>query len=220
MSDLTLTSRTETTFSLSWMAPLPSQRRGDLLHYKLSYYGFMIDTLVRNVIVELGDLAVMKQYMIEGLEEANNYTVEVTVVGSMGDGPVTRLTHICTLPTGNLLTLYTLTTLAISKRTYTYRLLYLAPSGSVIDLTLVSVTSRYSIISWMPPMLSKHNGDLGDYKITVSSNGNTMQYMSMQNSYRIEDLMEHTMYTVSVVSTNMEGDGPAATLSFTTLKNG
>eukprot|EP00800_Vazella_pourtalesii_P019759 TRINITY_DN684_c0_g1_i2.p1 TRINITY_DN684_c0_g1~~TRINITY_DN684_c0_g1_i2.p1 ORF type:complete len:1118 (-),score=311.70 TRINITY_DN684_c0_g1_i2:160-3231(-) len=194
VSDLTLTSRTETTFSLSWMAPLPSQRRGDLLHYKLSYYGFMIDTLVRNVIMELGDLAVMRQYMIEGLEEANNYTVEVTVVGSMGDGPVTRLTHICTLPT--------------------------APSGSVIDLTLVSVTSRYSIISWMPPMLSKHNGDLGDYKITVSSNGNTMQYMSMQNSYRIEDLMEHTMYTVSVVSTNMEGDGPAATLSFTTLKNG
>ena len=100
-------------------------------------------------------------------------------------------------------------------------LLYLAPSGSVIDLTLVSVTSRYSILSWMPPVLSEHNGDLGDYKLTVTSNmGNSMQYMTMQNSYRIEDLMEHTMYTVSVVSTNMEGDGPSATLSFTTLKNG
>ena len=96
------------------MAPTLSQRRGVLQHYKLSYYGFKLDTIVRTVMVELGDLAVTKQYMIEQLEEANNYTVEVTVVGALGDGPVTRLTHICTLPIGNLFILYIITIFTIS----------------------------------------------------------------------------------------------------------
>ncbi|KAI6661336.1 Phosphatidylinositol phosphatase PTPRQ-like [Oopsacas minuta] len=193
VSSLMLTSRTATTLSLSWMAPLLSQRRGVLLHYKLSYYGFQIDTSLHTIIVELGDVDAVTQYTIEGLEEATNYTVEVMVVGQIGDGPVARLTHLCTLP--------------------------IAPTGAVIDLELVSVTSRYSIISWMPPLPSEHNGPLGDYKITVTSSSGNVMYTSTQTSYRIEDLMEHTMYTVSVVSSNMEGDGPEATLSFTTLKN-
>ena len=78
----------------------------------------MIDTIVRTVIVELGDLTVARQYMIEELEEANNYTVEVTVVGAMGDGPVSRLTHICTLPIGNLFILHVIITQSLFIRTY------------------------------------------------------------------------------------------------------
>ena len=72
----------------------------------------------------------------------------------------------------------------------------------------------------MEPPLSQHNGPLEDYKISINSSMGTMEYTSMRTSYRIEDLNEHTMYSVSVASTNSEGEGPVATISFTTLKNG
>ena len=95
-----LTGRTSTSLSLSWSAPAPSQRRGVLVEYTVQWYGFRIDTNIHSKSVTLGDLDMVREYTIDGLEEATNYTVEVTVVGEEGNGPSVRLTHICTSPTG------------------------------------------------------------------------------------------------------------------------
>ena len=95
-----LTGRTSTSLSLSWSAPAPSQRRGVLVEYTVQWYGFRIDTNIHSTTATLGDLDMVREYTIDGLEEATNYTVEVTVVGEEGNGPSVRLTHICTSPTG------------------------------------------------------------------------------------------------------------------------
>ena len=201
------------------------------MEYMLRWYGFSIDTSLHTATVALGDLDSVREHTIEGLEEATNYTVEVTAVGEEGNGPSVRLTHICTSPAGKLtqnitLNLEIFPILPIIPSHYPIILsilniiLFLAPSSSVQSLELVSVTSRYCIISWMAPPLSEQNGPLEDYRIYINSSMHSKEYDSMVTSYRIEDLNEHTLYSVYVASTNSEGEGPLAMISFTTLQNG
>ena len=67
-----------------------------LVEYILTWYGFRIDTALQSTRVALGDVDSVREYTIDGLEEATDYTVEVVVVGEEGNGPSVQITHIST----------------------------------------------------------------------------------------------------------------------------
>ena len=91
---------------------------------------------------------------------------------------------------------------------------YIVPSGSPLNFTISSVTSRTLTLSWYPPLPSQRNGVIISYLITCSSGDSIINSTQTSNtSLTITGLQPFTNYTCTVSAATIVGDGPAATNS-------
>ena len=70
-------------------------------------------------------------------------------------------------------------------------------------------------MSWIPPLLVDHNGDLTGYTLLYSKvdsdNVKTVQLLPNVTMYEITQLVPSTEYTVQVSCINANGTGPFST---------
>ena len=105
--------------------------------------------------------------------------------------------------------------------------LEIAPTGPVLNLRALNVTSTSALVAWEPPPMSQRNGNILGYKIfywVTQSPVNSSSVLIAQGSDTSADisvLIPYTSYTVTVLAFNMAGDGPNVTLplNVTTLED-
>lgn len=88
----------------------------------------------------------------------------------------------------------------------------LAPSASPRNVTAVSVDPSAISVSWIPPLLIDHNGDLTGYRLLYSeADSNNVQHVLLLPNvtmYEITQLIPSTEYRVLVACINANGTGP------------
>ena len=76
---------------------------------------------------------------------------------------------------------------------------------------------RQVVFSWSPPPVAQRNGVITSY--TLSCSPSLPQSPSQAGALNVTGFSPDTAYTCSVVATNSEGSGPAATVNFTTQQD-
>lgn len=97
--------------------------------------------------------------------------------------------------------------------------LEIEPSGPVLNVQVLNVTSSSVLVAWDPPVRSQWNGNILGYKIFhwVSSdpaaNGSSKPVIiqAPDTQFRLSGLMPYTNYTFTLLSFNAAGDSPNLT---------
>ena len=97
-----------------------------------------------------------------------------------------------------------------------------APSVPPNSFSVARVGSRNVTLTWSLPDEEGRNGVIVSYTVACNdSNGNlitTLMVTALSTTY--EGLQPYSFYTCDVLATTSGGDGPAATLNFTTASDG
>lgn len=88
----------------------------------------------------------------------------------------------------------------------------LAPSAAPHNVTAVSVRPSSLLVSWLPPLLIDHNGDLTGFRVSYGKVGSrrlqSVQLSANVTMYTISQLIPSTEYRVRVACINSNGTGP------------
>ena len=85
-----------------------------------------------------------------------------------------------------------------------------------------SHTPYITTLTWVAPGEHEQNGIIRYYNLDLTEEGMSTPAMIMAPSlsYNLSPLKAYTSYTVAVAAVTAEGEGPSATLMFTTPQDG
>ncbi len=101
--------------------------------------------------------------------------------------------------------------------------LFTAPSGPPTDLQATPITSRSALLSWTPPSPEQRNGVIVAYSVLcVQSEGLLIALNSTTAEMSIDapGLAPASQYTCQVSASTHAGEGPFATITFSTEEDG
>ena len=189
-----------TSLFFSWLAPPLDQQNGMVRRYDLT-------------LTELETGSVLS-YSTSGtnftatlLHPNYQYQVEISAV-TIGSGPSTVPLILLTLEDGMTSYITSLNILVIAC------LFLAAPSAPPGTVYITEVYSDSIGLSWSPPPLEYHNGEIIGYNITVTVvySGEIFTVFSMANTTVISSLAPFTTYSYSVAAVTIVGIGPYSTV--------
>ena len=88
----------------------------------------------------------------------------------------------------------------------------IAPTAAPRNVTALSVNPSSLLVSWLPPLLVDHNGNLTGYTVSYSrvgsNNVHSVQLSANVTMYKITQLVPSTKYRIQVACININGTGP------------
>ena len=99
---------------------------------------------------------------------------------------------------------------------------YTAPSEPPDTFQADIITARAAMISWDLPVADGRNGIVIDYTLTCYYGTDVVVTTTTNGSvvYTLEDLRPASLYECNVTASTSAGEGPPASLSFTTSEDG
>lgn len=90
--------------------------------------------------------------------------------------------------------------------------MYIDPSAAPQNVTALSANPSSVFVSWIPPPLIDHNGDLTSFTLLYSKigskNEHRVQLSANVTTYKIIQLIPSTKYRIKVACNNVNGSGP------------
>ena len=101
-------------------------------------------------------------------------------------------------------------------------LYYSAPTAPPDSFSISRINSRNVTLSWNLPNDDGRNGMILSYTATCSNSESVLinTFTTVGLSTTVDGLSPYSFYSCSVFATTGGGDGPAATLNFTTASDG
>lgn len=187
-TNLICTAINSTVVKVQWMAPDSTQIFGLLKGYFIIARPVKKDenfeTVREKVDVDTKNMYGMQKGFIGGLQKYTEYSISVTGFTHKGNGPESEAQKIRTLED---------------------------VPDEVSSLAFNDVTDRSFIVVWSPPL--KSNGILTGYELSYvrknSSEANILKNLGTdQLTYKVENLLPITVYTISVAAKTSVGAGP------------
>ncbi|KAI6649739.1 Phosphatidylinositol phosphatase PTPRQ-like isoform X2 [Oopsacas minuta] len=190
-----------TMIQLTWDPPPATEQNGVIESYYVTLYGHPFDTDVQNrtiYVMSYYPARAMVNTTIIGLEESNNYTVIISAVTAIGEGPSSQEVNVTT---------------GIG-----------APDLPPQNLTARSINSTSILFTWSPPPLLNQNGLIIYYNITYRGvifdtvlrsdilRLDNLTYYSLAGQLIIRRLSPYINYTISVSAGTIGGNSLFASI--------
>ncbi|XP_011717998.2 protein sidekick-2 isoform X1 [Macaca nemestrina] len=206
---LSVTPHTTTSVLIRWQPPAEDKINGILLGFRIRYRELLYEGLrgftlrgINNPGATWAELTSMysmrnlsrpslTQYELDNLNKHRRYEIRMSVYNAVGEGPSSTPQEVFVgeaVPTA-------------------------APRNVVVH----GATATQLDVTWEPPPLDSHNGDIQGYKIYFweAQRGNLTERVKTlflaENSVKLKNLTGYTAYMVSVAAFNAAGDGPRST---------
>ena len=88
--------------------------------------------------------------------------------------------------------------------------IFLVPDGPPLNVTIYVIGDTSLLITWEPPAENKRNGKIVNYTICIKQSGDfpcSGNFSTEDQSFRINDLKEATMYDIRVLASTRVGRG-------------
>ena len=175
-----------TWIELSWFSPTLPDRNGIIIGY---------DILVNQRVY----FSNSTQFVVQHLEEALQYTIQVRAITIIGSGPYSTAINVTTLAT--------------------------SPSAPPQNVNATAISSEEILVTWDPIPFLEQNGHILQYTVyywfyTVPGVKREIISTNVSMQVTISSLLAYTNYSVVVVASNAVGTSPQSeTASIRTLEN-
>ena len=182
--------------NLTWDAPRSDRQNGIIRYYVIEAY----ENNTENTITYQTP-SNMTNFVVNNLHPFYTYTIKIRAF-TVGPGPLSLVHTVNTLEDSESRSHLLFTILNL--------ILYVVPTGSPLNFTVVPTTSRSAEATWSPPSANEQNGVIIRYviNVTVVGTGHTFQLISTNTTLTVTNLTPYTTYNCIIAAETSAGTGP------------